>query len=276
MAYTSDALKKEYRKETDKKRTKNLKEIRENIARLSLSDFAKETGITKNDLSMLENGDKLLSLFHIQAYKKFFLENYKINLSVDFIMGFTDIMENNNLNYQNEIGLSNDAIEMLKILSNYKAKYQSVMPGLGADIDVINTLLEYQFYITKKAESTNNLPKLSIFHFIKQYFYSDKFERELQDRLRICDGNVWVDIENGDILQKGNKQYKVMSSEAINSKTGSGTNSKTLHIFNTQNPKDRYVVDIAKVFSTYSKDNIFKELDKIKEYLETKNNKERK
>ena len=97
--------KKEYKKETNAQRTKNLKRLRENIAKLSLSDFAKETGKTKNDLSMLENGEKTLSLFHIQAYKKFFLEKYTINLSVDYIMGYTDIMENNNLDYQREIGL---------------------------------------------------------------------------------------------------------------------------------------------------------------------------
>lgn len=198
------------------------------------------------------------------------------NVSVDYILGRSEYLSVENEKIGEITGLSNDAIEMLKILSEYRAEYQAIMPGLGSDIDAINALLEYQFYITKKAESTNNLPNWSIFHFIKQYFYSDKFERELQDRLRICDGNVWVDIENGDILQKDDKQYKVMSSGAINSKTGSGTNSKTVHIFNTENPKDRYVVDVAKIFSTYSKDNIFKELDKIKEYLETKNNKERK
>lgn len=53
MAYTSYSLKKEYKKETNAQRTKNLKRLRENIAKLSLSDFAKETGITKNDLSKM-------------------------------------------------------------------------------------------------------------------------------------------------------------------------------------------------------------------------------
>lgn len=131
MAYTSDALKKEYKRETDTQRKKNLRKIREDIAKLSLSDFARETGITKNDLSMLENGDKLLSLFHIQAYKKFFLENHKINLSVDFIMGFTDILENNNLNYQKQIGLSSDAIKTL----------QKLKKSHGKLLDVANLLL---------------------------------------------------------------------------------------------------------------------------------------
>lgn len=144
------------------------------------------------------------------------------------------------------------------------------MPSLGADIDAINALLEYQFYITQKAENKGSMPAWSIFHYIKQYLSSGTFERELQDRLRICDGSVWVDIENGDILQKGDKQYNVVNSEAINSIDGSGSNSKTLHIVNTQNHKDRYVIEIDKIFSSYSKDNIFRELDKIKAYLEAK------
>lgn len=133
MPYTSDALKKEYKKKTDTQRIKNLKKIREDIAKLSLSDFAKLTGITKNDLCMLEKGDKLLSLFHIQAYKKFFLENHRINLSVDFIMGFTDIMENTNLNYQNEIGLSSDAIETLKTLKKTPGNLLNIVNVLLAD-----------------------------------------------------------------------------------------------------------------------------------------------
>ena len=190
------------------------------------------------------------------------------NVSVDYILGRSECITIENEKIREITGLSNDAIEMLKILSDYRMKYQSIMPGLGADIDAINALLEYQFYITQKEENKGCRPNWSIFHYIKQYLSSEKFEREMQDRLRICDGSVWVDIENGDILQKGDKQYNVMSNEAINSKTGSGNNSKTLNIVNTQNPKDRYVVDISKIFSTYSKDNIYKELDKIKAYLD--------
>lgn len=134
MSYTSYSLKKEYRDKTNIQRSKNLKRIREDIAKLSLSDLAKKTGITKNDLSMIENGDKLLSLFHILAYKKFFFENYKMNLSVDFIMGFTDILENVNLNYQNETGLSNNAIETLRTL---KISHVNLL-------DVVNVLLAKQ------------------------------------------------------------------------------------------------------------------------------------
>lgn len=107
-------------------------------------------------------------------------------------------------------------------------------------------------------------------HYIKQYLSSGIYEREQQDRLRICDGNVWVDIDNGDILIKNNEQYTIQNKSAINSSSGSGENSKTVHIVNIRNKKERYVVEINKMFESYSKDNIFRELDKIKDYIEKK------
>ena len=84
---------------------------------------------------MLEKGEKTLSLFHIQAYKKFFLEKYTINLSVDYIMGYTDIMENNNLDYQREIGLSSDAINTLKIFKKSHNELLDVTNSLFSDKD---------------------------------------------------------------------------------------------------------------------------------------------
>lgn len=119
MSYSSDALKKEYHNKTDSLRKSNLKKLREEISCLSLTDFGKAIGITKNDICMLENGDKTLSLFHIQAYKKYFLERHGIDLSVDFLMGYTDIKENNNAKFQSRIGLSADSIKSLqKMKSN--------------------------------------------------------------------------------------------------------------------------------------------------------------
>lgn len=109
-------LKEEYKKNTDYLRANNLKKLREEIARLSLSDFSRETGMTKNDISLLENSEKTLSLTHMLAYKKYFAENHNIDLSMDYLMGFTDIMENNNVNFQKETCLSVDSIKCLKFL----------------------------------------------------------------------------------------------------------------------------------------------------------------
>lgn len=113
MNYSADTLKKEYKKNTDVLRAGNLRNLRENIAKLSLSDFSRQTGMTKNDISHLENGEKTLSLTHMLTYKKYFSENHRINLSMDYLMGFTDIIENNNINYQKEIGLSDRSLKTL-------------------------------------------------------------------------------------------------------------------------------------------------------------------
>lgn len=126
MNFSADILKKEYKKDTDALRAGNLRNLRENIAKLSLSDFSRQTGMTKSDISHLENGEKTLSLTHMLTYKKYFSENHRINLSMDYLMGFTDIMENNNMNYQKEIGLSNDSLECLKYLKEHSAKYNAL------------------------------------------------------------------------------------------------------------------------------------------------------
>lgn len=164
MRYASDALKKEYRKKCNTQRTINLKKLREDIAQLSLTDFAKNTGITKNDICMLEKGDKQLSLFHILAYKKFFLNEHKISLSVDFIMGFTDIMENTNLNYQTETGLSYDALETLKMLkrNNNITNALSILNLLMSDSDHFTALLcNIDAMLNSEAYQTCGIAQLS-------------------------------------------------------------------------------------------------------------------
>ena len=70
----------------------------------------------------------------------------------------------------------------------------------------------------------------------------------MQDRIRICDGKNWIDIENGDTLIKGNEYYTIQNKEAINSKSGSGTNNKNIHIVNSEDTTERYVVEIDKIF----------------------------
>lgn len=133
MSCVSDKLKQEYKKETEKTRTKNLKKIREEVSGLSLSEFAKITGMTKNDVSCYESGSKTLSLFATLAYKKYFFEYHNINLSSDFLMGFTDIMENDGMDFQKKIGLSDKSMEIIKRLRETKEV---------AYLDILNILIE--------------------------------------------------------------------------------------------------------------------------------------
>lgn len=116
--YTADQLKKEYEKDFKAQRIKNLVRLREDIAKLSQTDFSKVIGIQKSNLSFLENGERDLSLFNIQAYKKYFLESHNINLSSDYLLGYTTAFENNTSDLCDELGLSEGALWILKNIKN--------------------------------------------------------------------------------------------------------------------------------------------------------------
>ena len=89
MPYNADSLKKTYEAHYKKQRIANLIELREEIANLSLTDFSKQIGIQKSNLSFLEKGDRDLSLFNIQAYKTFFREKYNLDISADYLLGYS-------------------------------------------------------------------------------------------------------------------------------------------------------------------------------------------
>ena len=90
MAYNADTLKKQYQNNYQIQRIANLIELREKIAKLSLTEFSKQIGIQKSNLSSIENGDRDLSLFNIQAYKTFFHEKYTLEISTDYLLGYSN------------------------------------------------------------------------------------------------------------------------------------------------------------------------------------------
>lgn len=61
MPYNADSLKKTYEAHYKKQRIANLIELREEIANLSLTDFSKQIGIQKSNLSSLE---KEIEIYH--------------------------------------------------------------------------------------------------------------------------------------------------------------------------------------------------------------------
>lgn len=117
MSYRSDQAKNDYKKYIPQ-RKENLIRLREKIAKMNQADFAKDIDITAKDISTIENGEKNLSLFHIQAYRKYFTENYSLNVSTDYLFGYTSIIENCSMDVGNELGLSGESIEMLKLMNN--------------------------------------------------------------------------------------------------------------------------------------------------------------
>lgn len=136
MPYNADSLKKTYEAYYKKQRIANLIELREEIANLSLTDFSKQIGIQKSNLSSLEKGDRDLSLFNIQAYKTFFREKYNLDISADYLLGYSKNKYANE-NYQmisRVTGLSDKSIDCLK--------YLQTVPRMTQGILVLNTLMK--------------------------------------------------------------------------------------------------------------------------------------
>lgn len=201
MAYSSDAMKKSYKTECDTQRTKNLIKLREEIAGLTQAEFIREVGFTKSDISNLESGEKLLSLYHIQAYRLYFKEKHNINVSVDFLMGYTDIIENESLNIAADLGLSNNAIESLKKIKECADEEITIK----ADLDMLNFIMS-DFAIFDRFVSD-----------IKLYVNSSEYTRPLYyDYMKNCfaeydtpdifrDGRTYLSIghNNGNVLHLG-------------------------------------------------------------------------
>lgn len=119
MKYSSEQSKNDYKKYLAQRKM-NLIRLREKITNMNQAAFAKDIDITAKDISTIENGEKNLSLFHIQAYRKYFMENYNLNVSVDYLLGYTDVIENRSMNIGNELGLTGESIEMLKLMNDKK------------------------------------------------------------------------------------------------------------------------------------------------------------
>lgn len=120
MSYSADALKKAYQSKYSEQRKKNLIDLREGIAKMSLTEFSKQTGIQKSNLSALENGDRELSLFNIQVYKTFFSNRYDLDISTDYLLGYSrnKYADENYQMISKVTGLNDSSIDCLKLINS--------------------------------------------------------------------------------------------------------------------------------------------------------------
>lgn len=171
MSYSADTLKRHYQNNYKKQRISNLVELREKTAKLSLTEFSKQIGIQKSNLSSLENGDRDLSLFNIQAYKTFFHEKYNLDISTDYLLGYSNNKYANE-NYQmisKITGLTDNSIDCLKSLQQYGKmthgikvlnnlmKNEQLFKYLLAQIGIVLDLFDWEFMTV---EYKDNNPEL--------------------------------------------------------------------------------------------------------------------
>lgn len=116
--YSQLKMKDDYRKKYSLQRKKNLIHLRSDIANLKLSEFASRIGIVKSNLSEIEDGKRDLSIGNIQSYRTFFKDNHNLIVSADYLLGYTDVIENQKMNIALDFGLTNNSIEVLRNMSD--------------------------------------------------------------------------------------------------------------------------------------------------------------
>lgn len=170
--YSQLKMKDEYRKKYSLQRKKNLIHLRFDIANLKLSEFASRIGIVKSNLSEIEDGKRDLSIGNIQSYKTYFKDNHNLIVSADYLLGYTDVIENQKMNIALDFGLSNNSIEVLRNMSDTEL---DMFNKLSAEDGMINLLLNELWiyahnssfvdikitnHITDSVESINDLEEI--------------------------------------------------------------------------------------------------------------------
>lgn len=136
--YSQIKMRDDYRKEYSAQRRKNLIHLRSDIAKMNLSDFANNIGIVKSNLSEIEDGKRDLSIGNIHSYRTFFKEKYNLTVSIDYLLGYTDVIINQIADIASDFGLSNDSIEVLR---NMSATEIDMFNKLAAENGMLNLLL---------------------------------------------------------------------------------------------------------------------------------------
>ena len=277
MTYNANTLKKQYEEACSKQRRKNLIELREKVAKLSQTEFSRQTGIQKSNLSNLENGDRDLSLFNIQVYKTYFLEKYNLNVSTDYLLGYTSAISNTDMDISNDLGLSGNSIEVLKYWNNLKKNPKKFSISYGAtDLDTLNLLLEDYGNIQSKAQETGHYAGFSIFHFIGNYIFSKRFKKCPQNRVMYKyqsnnSENEWMrdTLKNGDIIKTKSEERTIINMSTYD-ECNNGDNGN-ITIFNTENINEIYSIKFQDMLDTYDKQNILTIIDRIKERVNKTN-----
>ena len=143
--YLQSEMQKQYRENCVTQRKKNLIHLREDIANMSLTSFAIDIGIAKGNISAIESGERNLSVGNIQSYKTYFKEYHDLDISVDYLMGYTDIIENKSAGIAKDLRLSDEALSFLVSMDDYHNDLFNRLAADGLLDHIINALWLYAY-----------------------------------------------------------------------------------------------------------------------------------
>lgn len=143
--YLQSEMCKHYRENFFIQRKKNLIHLREDIAKMSLTSFAADIGIAKGNISSVESGDRDLSVGNIQSYKTYFKENHNLDISVDYLMGYTDIIENKSASISKDLRLSNESLDFLRNMNESYNELFNRLAKEGLSNRILSSLWLYAY-----------------------------------------------------------------------------------------------------------------------------------
>lgn len=89
--------------------SKRLKELRGNM---SQEQLAKKLGVSRGSISFYENGDRTPDILFLDSVSKYF------EVSTDYLLGYSEAKNDNNINISKELHLSDKSIENLRNIKN--------------------------------------------------------------------------------------------------------------------------------------------------------------
>lgn|GEM_PF-5205409 len=146
-------------------------ELRKNCNKdrlISQREFAKILEIPHSAVSMIENGQKEMTMTELRAYQKYSKKSF------DYLLGVTECEESNNQNINNRLGLLDNTIQTLE---NLKYKY-------GIDSD---------FKISRNDDERKNIYNLLNFFinsFLSDNIFWDYFDDKLSKLIKLRNDEI--------------------------------------------------------------------------------------
>ena len=174
-----------------------------------------------------------------------------------------------------DLGLSGKSIEVLKSWRKLKENPERFAVAYGAtDIDTLNLLLEDYHYLQSNANKKGLYAGFSIFHYIGNYIFSERFKRCPTETIKYEHkstnpeiGNSLDDLNIGDVVRVNGNEHTILSLHAYD-KCNLKSDSDKLAIYNMQDSEEIYSITFQDMLKAYSKENIIKIIDRVKKRIQ--------
>jgi len=185
--------KKRYKYPKIAKRFKCLRENLHTIAKNCTQDMlSDELGITKTQISELENGKREPSITELKAYSQ------KFKIPIEYLLGLSNNMQYENINIGKELGLSDKTISTLKQWHK-ENEFDPTKKGWQKEDRSNAFLLNYMFEVD---EAYNFFSELHKFCYNTPSYFIDENSKKISNKITCCSQNnkFYTPLEPEDVI----------------------------------------------------------------------------